>query len=347
MSGVRAAAVKALFLSLSVLAVLSGCAGPPCRPGAADLFPGDEKIVLREGDIVLARSPGFMSAAISHFGIPAGPYSHSAMYFRTREGCGRLMAMQGDGLNVLYPPYFFDHYEKLALLRLKDATDAAAAGEAARRLRERDSTRKVGFDYKLAMETEGEAKFFCNELLSYLYRDADLSDPFGRSEPVRETRWIRWARDRAGVDLVSTVPPNAVLENAEFEKLAELDRTPEGDPGEVIEAVIFRKIRSYVTQGHYEPRGPDMGSRVMIFLERTLFMRDMVRQLPHPRQRHLHYSLLEFSAGVKRRTRWLLSKAKHRNATAEDVRRLTERVCDAYRDDHFKPGEKYLAERGR
>lgn len=84
----------------------------------------------------------------------------------------------------------------------------------------------------------------------------------------------------------------------------------------------------------------------MIFLERTLFQRQMMRELPHPRQRHLHYTLMEFTAKVKGRVRWLLSAPDRGTPTPEDVRRLTGRVCDTYRDQHFKEQNTDLAHRG-
>jgi hypothetical protein len=291
---------------------------------------------LQQGDIVLAFGATLDSLIIARYGIPQGRYSHSAMYYRAEDGRGRMLAITGSGLESTRPADFFARTSRLALIRLRDSADTSRLGEAARAMWRRNKTTPLRFNVAFRKGAEGSAAFYCDELVSHLYVQCGLPDPFVQPRDVQETPWIRKVRSYTGVDLISSVSPNAALAAPRFAVLAEVERTGGQPVWETIESVILDKFRTYVGEDGYAPGKPCLGSRVLLALERAVLLRDYLRRLPNPRQREVWYSLLEYLVECRNKTMELLGERGAGQWTDEEVRQVTERVCEAYRDRHLR-----------
>ncbi len=330
-----------LFGAAALTAWLAGCAtAPPPSPaqGAVDHFPF-KHIPLREGDIVLCFGSTLPSLLIARYGIPAGPYSHSGMYYHNEEGVGRILSMGPEGLESVHPLEFVNRYELAALVRMRGDADTQVLGETARELWEHNKADPVRFDHALIRKTDDSARLYCNELVSHVYGRSELPDPFAGPADVKETYWTERVLARTGIDLLSSVSPNAVLSSSEFEALAQIQKKERPERGEIITSAILDRIRFYAVEQHYEPRKPSLGSRLIIALEKAVLLRDYINELPNPEQRDVCYAMAEYVAQCSLRTLTLIAQNEGEDWPPEDVRELTERVCDAYRDRYFCPRE--------
>ena len=317
-----------------------GCATSWQDPDAgkgAQFFPQGE-IELREGDILLVFNQTLLSLAFTHYGIPPGPYSHSGLYCRDEQGRGRVMFMDSRGLSSRSVEEFFRPASRMALVRLSDCTEerTSALGRTARDVWRHNNTRALRFDHKFIKNGADDGEFFCNELLSHIYRAGGLPDPFVQLPGVGETPWTRWMRDYACIDLVQSVSPNAVLEAEQFTTLAEVTRVEKADLQQVIESAVLLRVRQYVTEQGYEPLRPSLGSRMMIALEKAFILRSYMRELPTPRLREFWYIMAECSAAVCGRTRRILARRGIKDWSEDEVRELVNQVCDAFRHKYFR-----------
>ena len=184
---------------------------PPAATPIADRFPRTE-FVLQEGDIILAGTFTIVALTISRGAILAGPYCHTALFYRQDDGAGRVLAMGPEGLESLRPDEFFARYDLLALVRpVGPGMAPARLGAVARTFWAENRTAPFRFDAVCRKTGPADRSFFCNELVSYIYLQAGGPDPFVHGAGVGPSRWSDWVLCHTGVDLLQAVSPNAVL----------------------------------------------------------------------------------------------------------------------------------------
>lgn len=320
--------------------LFAGCGNDDRAVDAAagpDRFPLDGPR-LREGDIILGFGKTLTSLLITEYGMPAGRYSHSGLYYVGEDGTGRILSIQYEGLESVPPQEFFHHFSRLALVRLRGQEKTASLGNAARSFWRENRDNPVAFDCAFKKDADEGGAFYCNELISYLYRRCGHPEPFPRTPDMRETHWTRRVKEVICIDLVATVSPSAVLQNGAFEVLSEIQREETSRTQEVILRTILSRVRSYVRDGHYEPREPGLGSQIVLALEKSLVLRDYISRLASPRQRDMMYALREYIADCSKLTRYIMSDAGKNpdDLSTEEVRNLAGKVCDSLRDKHFR-----------
>jgi len=291
---------------------------------------------LHEGDILLGHADDLVSEMVARWGLPQGRYSHSGIYYRDERGRGRVLSILGAGMRSEPPQTFYARCTRLALVRPKDQSRCAALGAAARALWARNRRQPSRFDLALEKHLDDPSNLFCDELVSYLYRQVGMPDPFVQAPGTSHTTWTRRFKELTGIDLIEAVSPNAVLRSEHFATVAEIQRKRAPSARAIVDQVVLERVRAYVGEQGYVPRKPSLGSRLLASLERTVLRRDYVRRLPGPRQREVCYSFLEYLVECRRRTAELLATRRASDWTPRRVRLAAERVCDACRDRYFR-----------
>jgi len=340
--GLRGGAAAALGVALALAACSPG-PKPTRRPQPGpDRFPlGGE--VLREGDILLGHADDLASEMIARWGLPQGRYSHSGIYYRDESGRGRVLSILGAGMRSEPPGEFYARCIRLALVRPKDPSRSAALGAAARALWARNQRHPARFDLAFDKRLDDPSHLFCDELVSYLYRQVGMPDPFVQPPGTGHTTWTRRFEELTGIDLVEVVSPNAVLHSPHFATVAEVQRKRPPSVRTIVDRAVLDRVRAYVGDQGYVPRKPSLGSRLLASLERTVLRRDYVRRLASPRQREVCYAFLEYLVECRKRTAALLTTRRANEWTPRRVRSLAERVCDACRDRYFRKAGPPLA----
>ncbi len=203
--------------------VLTGCSNQVATQKWAEegFFP--TTLRLREGDIFLARTSGFLPASAASLGEPKIAYSHAAVYFRDSEGRGRVIHMQPTGLQVISPEEFYRKYYLVGLVRNNSVNGSAISG-ACRELWQRHLEKPVVADFTGAEQEGGDGSMFCLTLLNYIYINGGGIAPFTRKWSLRSDPLARVIAAIAGAkhEYITAVP--AIFSTSGFELISEWQR---------------------------------------------------------------------------------------------------------------------------
>lgn len=293
-------------------------------------------IELQEGDILLAYSPTALSAAIARFAEPHGAYSHTALYHVSPVDGPRIVEMGSSGLEVVEPARFFRQFHRMALVRLKRKFDQAELSQTVEWLIAESRAGRVTFDFRMEWHVEADGHYLCDEMVSIVYRRAGLSDPFLAGYLSDDSLWARWVKDNTSLSLSHVVSPNALLQQPEFEVVAEIERDGDWQSREVVLNAALDRMRLYIEKQGYEPTGPGPGSRMIISLGRSGLFEDKLAALLSRLDVDIYYFLTEYIDRVYSRVRQI--RRQHEGEVWSDQRltELTQAVCDAYRERFFR-----------
>lgn len=238
-------------------------------------FPTGE--VLREGDIILARSYGLIGAMFANYSEDGGEYSHGAMIYRNAEGALWVLNYRPTGMETCRPEEFFSRYNRLALVRYTGDFALASLPEyvtentgqsglqalsaTSRHWLWKNSQTRIPPDYRL--DHDDQSAMFCLELTSTVYRDCGLPDPFFRSRKTEDDPLLTAANRLFKADVVEIRSPSSVLDNPDFAMIADWVR-PEYDlREEALNEAVINGVITDIVNG-YRPKRPSLGGRIKL-----------------------------------------------------------------------------------
>lgn len=290
-------------------------------------------VELREGDILLAYSPTALSATIARFAEPQGVYSHTALFHVSPVDGPRIVEMDSGGLVVVDPARFFRQFHRMALVRPVQEIDQAALSQSVEWLVSESRAGRVAFDFRMQWHVEADGHYLCNEMVSVAYLRAGLPDPFPAGHLPGDGLWAGWVKDNTSLSLGHIVSPNALLQQPEFEVIAEIERDGDWQSREVVLDAALDRMRLYIEKQGYKPAGPGPGSKMIISLGRSGLFEGKLAALLQQLDVDAYYFIAEYLDRIYSRVQHIRG---HEVWADERLRELTLAVCDAYRERFFR-----------
>lgn len=333
-------------LGVLLIALLAGCqpAEKTAFSGGTQMkptFPTGEE--LRPGDILLGRSYGMVGALFARFGATPGPYSHAALYFENEDGTGRIINFRPFGMEECSPEAYLSRYGRVALVRCDKPVDGTRLGAAARRWLARNAEKPVEPDYM--MNRSDHEKLFCLELVSVIYQECGLPDPFTKAYRVDDHPIAPLVMQDFNMNIREIPSPNALLHAPDFTVLAEYTK-PEYDPrDDILNETILETMEAYYADG-LTVQPPRFGGKVKIWMLLSMFH---VKRLLTPNRQHpsipgfvgqraietgyMFYQHVSLSKKLARE--WFTEVGE--DWTPKEIKELSRKASDTYRDHFFMP----------
>lgn len=208
-------------LGACLVAMLCACAMGGCGcPDLAHLSDPDHPAHwdVRDGDLILARSAGFLPAVYAKAGQPDAVYSHAALAYRAPDGTAMILHIRPLGLESVTLAEWSGRYYRLAWVRRRAGVDAEAIRASVAAWIERDRQRPVLANLDLTRERDDEV--FCLELIDRIYADQSLPAPFRKRYPRDANPANAVVMAMLGVQGDTVPSPSSVLEEPAFARIA-------------------------------------------------------------------------------------------------------------------------------
>lgn len=337
--------ILSIVLAITILCV--GCNTAPTDCNVVDIFPGG--VELESGDIIVARSGGFLAASMASLGKPSTPYGHSGVYFKDDGGCGRIIHMQPNGLVVVKLQDFWDSYYHVGVIRLKPRTniDYDRFDEECSKLIEYNNKNPISagsWGEQLNGDAcSGEGKYqkylYCITLVNLLYMKSKLPIPYKKCFDISDEPMIRLVYNNAEkVDLnILTIP--SLFSNDKFEKVSEYSFSAKEELSGKVDDAMLHAVNKYLAKG-YNVKNPPLHMRAVIcgaygLKEITMpilpaGVKNFLKRIDSVHKVNVLYTLNKYVKMVRKESLNILQ-----DNPRSDIETVTLKVAKKYRDKGF------------
>lgn len=325
-----------------------GCNDPKASVGHTDYFPTG--IALESGDIILARSGGFLPAAAASLGEPETSFGHGAVYFKEKTGFGKILHMQPNGLATFTPEQYWEKYFLTGVVRLNSGNnlDQQEFDRQAQKLMAYNKKNRILADF-WGESANGNGytdngvypeSLYCLTLINMLYEKSGHPRPFEKYFNIADTPMLQLVGKIIDESDFNVIVVASIFANDNFTLIAEHISSELEEKRAKIDDAMLQVVNRYLASGCEIKNPPPSilpityfayGMKVITTPFLPAGLKNMLREVTSVREINMLYSMNKFIKNVRDETLEVLESNPKAEITA-----TTFKVADKYKCKYFQ-----------